>query len=110
MGDVAYGSRAGHCVLLATVLGSGVAFLDGSVVNVALPHIAGDLGAGFATMQWVVDAYLLTLGAFVLVGGAVGDVVGRRRIFVTGLVGFGAASAACGLAPTAAVLVAARGV
>jgi EmrB/QacA subfamily drug resistance transporter len=97
-------------VLVATVLGSGIAFLDGTVVNVALPRMAASLDAGFSTMQWVLDAYLLTLGAFVLVGGAIGDVLGRRAVFLVGLVGFGIASAACGLAPNGALLVAARAV
>ena len=110
MGDVAYRSRTGRAVLVATVLGSGVAFLDGTVVNVALPHMARTLDAGFSTMQWVLDSYLLMLGAFVLVGGAVGDVLGRRRVFLAGLVGFGFASAACGAAPSGALLVSARAV
>jgi EmrB/QacA subfamily drug resistance transporter len=110
VGEVTYGSRVGRGVLLATVLGSGVAFLDGTVVNVALPHMAGSLDAGFTTMQWVLDAYLLTLGAFVLVGGAMGDVLGRRRVFLFGLGGFAVASAACGAAPDGGVLVAARAV
>ena len=108
MGDVAYGSSAGRAVLAAAILGSGVAFLDGTVVNVALPHMAADLHAGFSAMQWVLDAYLLTLGSLVLVGGALGDVLGRRRVFLIGLVGFGVTSAACGLAPTPRVLVSAR--
>src|SRR4051794_21469788 len=72
--------------------------------------MATSLGGGFTTMQWVLDAYLLTLGAFVLVGGALGDVLGRRRVFLYGLVGFAAASAACGAAPNGNVLVAARAV
>ncbi|HET7530276.1 MAG TPA: MFS transporter [Mycobacteriales bacterium] len=110
MGEVAYGTRAGRAVLLATVLGSGVAFLDGTVVNVALPHMARSLSAGFRTMQWVLDAYLLTLGAFVLVGGAVGDLLGRRRVFLAGLAGFAVASAVCGAAPNGPILVVARGV
>jgi EmrB/QacA subfamily drug resistance transporter len=110
VGTVTYDSKAGRGVLLATVLGSGVAFLDGTVVNVALPHMASSLDAGFTTMQWVLDAYLLTLGAFVLVGGALGDVLGRRRVFLYGLAGFAAASAACGAAPDGNVLVAARAV
>jgi len=103
-----YGSQAGRWVLLATVLGSGVAFLDGTIVNVALPRIGTDLSAGFSSLQWVLDGYLLTLGSLVLVGGALGDLYGRRRIFVLGLVSFGVASIACGLAPTAGVLIAAR--
>ena len=108
MGEVSYASPAGRAVLVATVLGSGIAFLDGTVVNVALPRMATSLDAGFSTMQWVLDAYLLTLGAFVLVGGALGDVLGRRAVFLTGLVGFGVASAACGLAPNGTLLVVAR--
>jgi EmrB/QacA subfamily drug resistance transporter len=110
VGDIAYRSRTGRAVIVATVLGSGVAFLDGTVVNVALPHMARSLHAGFSTMQWVLDAYLLMLGAFVLVGGAVGDVLGRRKVFLVGLVGFGVASAVCGAAPTGALLVGARAV
>jgi EmrB/QacA subfamily drug resistance transporter len=108
VGDIRTGTAAGRGLLLATVLGSGVAFLDGTVVNVALPHIAASLDAGFTTMQWIVDGYLLTLSAFVLTGGAIGDLLGRRRVFVVGLVGFGVASAACGLAPNGVVLVTAR--
>jgi EmrB/QacA subfamily drug resistance transporter len=107
---VRYGSRAGRAVLLATILGSGVAFLDGTVVNVALPRIALSLGAGFSTMQWVLDAYLLSLGALVLVGGAIGDVLGRRRVFLVGLIGFGVTSAVCGAAPNSSVLIAGRAV
>jgi EmrB/QacA subfamily drug resistance transporter len=87
-----------------------VAFLDGTVVNVALPRIALSFGAGFSTMQWVLDAYLLSLGALVLVGGALGDVFGRRRVFLVGLVGFGVTSAVCGAAPTTGVLIAGRAV
>lgn len=107
---VAYSSAAGRWVLLATVLGSGVAFLDGTVVNVALPAIGRDLSTGFSSLQWVLDAYLLTLGALVLVGGSLGDIFGRRRMFVVGLLGFMLASAACGLAPSAGALIAARAV
>lgn len=102
------GTRAGRLALAATVVGSGVAFLDTSVVNVALPAISRDLGGGFSTAQWVVDGYLLTLGALVRVGGALGDLLGRRRVYEAGLVLFALASVACGLAPTAEVLVVAR--
>ncbi len=109
MDDVAFGSPRGQLVLAATVVASGVAFLDTTVVNVALPRIGADLGGGFATLQWVLDAYLLALGALVLVGGALGDLLGRRRVFEVGLVGFGVASVLCGLAPRAELLVAARG-
>jgi EmrB/QacA subfamily drug resistance transporter len=98
----------GRGVLLATVLGSGVAFLDTTVVNVALPTLGRELHAGMAGLQWAIDAYLLTLSALLLVGGSLGDTFGRRRIFVLGLVWFGVASAACGLAPSVGALVAAR--
>ena len=107
---VRYGSTGGRWVLLATVLGSGVAFLDGTVVNVALPAMGRDLSAGFSALQWVLDAYLLTLGALVLVGGSLGDIFGRRRMFLVGLVGFMLASAACGLAPSAGALIVARAI
>ena len=95
-------------MLWATILASGVAFLDGTVVNVALPRIEADLGGGFATLQWVLDSYLLTLGSLVLIGGSLGDLLGRRRVFRWGIVSFGITSAACGLAPTAETLIAAR--
>jgi EmrB/QacA subfamily drug resistance transporter len=106
--QVPYRSATGRAILLATILGSGVAFLDGTVVNVALPRMALSLGAGFSTMQWVLDAYLLSLGALVLVGGAIGDVLGRRRVFIIGLIGFGVTSAVCGAAPNSGVLIAGR--
>ena len=95
--------------LVATILGSSMAFIDGSVVNVALPSIQRELAAGVASMQWVVNAYLLFLGALVLVGGSLGDRFGRRTIFIGGIVVFTLASVACGLAPGAAPLIAARG-
>jgi len=97
-------------VLAATILGSSLAFIDGSVVNVALPAIQSGLAAGTAAMQWVVDAYLLPLGALVLLGGAMGDRLGRVRVFLAGVVLFTAASLACGLAPVAAWLVLGRAV
>ena len=97
-------------VLAATILGSSLAFIDGSVVNVALPAIQVDLRAGTAAMQWVVDAYLLPLGALVLLGGALGDRMGRVRVFVAGVVLFTGASLSCGLAPGAGWLVLARAV
>ena len=107
---IAYDSRRGRLVLASAITASGIAFLDGTVVNVALPRIGADLGGGFATLQWVVDAYMLTLGSLVLVGGALGDMLGRRRVFHAGIVGFGIASVGCALAPTAAVLIGARAV
>jgi EmrB/QacA subfamily drug resistance transporter len=95
-------------VLGATVLGSGVAFLDGTVVNVALPAIGRDLDASFAGLQWVLDGYLVTLTALIVLGGSLGDLYGHRRMFVLGLVGFSAASLGCAVAPTTATLVGAR--
>ena len=86
--------------LVAAILGSAIVFLDGTVVNVALPAIREDLDTGLAAQQWIVEAYLLTLGSLVLVGGSLGDLLGRRRIFIAGLVGFGVTSALCAMAPT----------
>jgi EmrB/QacA subfamily drug resistance transporter len=94
--------------LVAAILGSAVVFLDGTVVNVALPAIREDLDTGLAAQQWIVEAYLLTLGALILVGGSLGDHLGRRRIFVVGLIGFGITSALCAVAPAAEFLIAAR--
>jgi EmrB/QacA subfamily drug resistance transporter len=92
------------------VLGTGVAFLDATVVNVALPAIGRDFGVGLADLQWTVTGYALTLSAFLLLGGALGDRYGRRRLFVIGLVWFGVASLACGIAPSAPLLIVARAV
>lgn len=105
-----YRSAAGRWVVAAAVLGSGVAFLDGTVVNVALPAIRADLGGGLSGLQWVVDAYLLFLGSLLVLGGSLGDLYGRRRVFIVGLVAFSAASLLCGLAPSIGVLIAARAV
>jgi EmrB/QacA subfamily drug resistance transporter len=105
---VALDTARGRWLLLATVLGSGVALLDATVVNVALPAIGEDLGADFSGLQWTVNGYTLTLAAFILLGGTLGDRYGRRRVFVVGAVWFGAASALCGLAPSVELLVAAR--
>ena len=108
--QVRSGTPAGRWVVLATVLGSGVAFLDGSVVNVALPAIGRDLHATIGALQWVLDSYLLTMSALLLLGGSLGDLYGRRLVYVIGLVGFTAASILCGLAPSASALIAARAV
>lgn len=105
---VALSSPAGRFLILTATLGSGIAFLDGSVVTVALPTIGRELGGGIAVLQWVVDGYLLTLSALLLLGGALGDRYGRRRLFVIGLVVFTLASLACGLAPTGGALIGAR--
>jgi EmrB/QacA subfamily drug resistance transporter len=101
-------SRSQGLTLVATILGSTVVFLDSTVVNVALPAIADDLGAGLAGQQWVVEAYMLALVSLLLVGGSLGDRLGRRRMFVAGLVAFGVTSVLCAAAPSVEVLVAAR--
>jgi EmrB/QacA subfamily drug resistance transporter len=107
-GGVRLASAQGRWVLTTAVLGSGMALLDSTVVNVALPRIGEDLDADLAVLQWTVTAYLLTLSSLILLGGALGDRYGRRRIFVIGVVWFAAASLLCGLAPGAGVLIAAR--
>jgi EmrB/QacA subfamily drug resistance transporter len=101
-------SRQQRLTLIATILGSTVVFLDSTVVNVALPAIAKGLDAGLAGQQWVVEAYMLTLVSLLLVGGSLGDQFGRRRVFVIGLIAFGATSILCALAPSVEFLVAAR--
>src|SRR5438132_1478164 len=80
--------------LIATILGSGIALLDGTVVNVALPTIQRGLGGGLAGQQWIVNGYLLTLSSLILIGGSLGDLYGERRVFAIGVGGFGAASLA----------------
>ena len=95
-------------VLPATILGSSMSFIDGSVVNVALPAMQRSLETSFGTMQWVANGYMLTLASLILLGGSAGDRLGRRRMFMIGLAGFAAASLACGLAPSAIWLIAAR--
>ncbi len=101
-------TAAGRWVLLTTVLGSAIVMIDGTVVNVALPHIGADLEAGFGGLQWVVNAYTLTLAALILLGGSLGDHYGRRRVFLIGVVWFAIASTACGLAPNIETLIIAR--
>ena len=101
--------RARPFVLAATILGSSMAFIDGTVVNVALPTMQQDFGASVAAMQWVVGAYGLLLGALLLVGGSAGDLYGRRRVFVAGVAVFAVASGACAFAPSATTLILARG-
>lgn len=108
MPDVRFGTATGRWILLATVLGSGVAMLDATVVNVALPALADDLGASMAGLQWTVNAYTLTLAGFILLGGSLGDKYGRRKVFVIGVVWFALASALCGAAQDINTLVLAR--
>ncbi|MGW1272884.1 MFS transporter [Streptomyces sp. NPDC002491] len=108
MPDVRLASPRGRWILLTTVLGSSMAMLDSTVVNVALPRIGRDLDADLASLQWTVNAYMVTLAGLILLGGSLGDRYGRRKVFVVGVVWFAAASLLCGLAPNAGVLVAAR--
>ncbi|MFD7074357.1 MFS transporter [Nocardioides sp. NPDC059952] len=103
------GSARGRWVLATTVLGSGLAMLDSTVVNVALGRIGEDLGAGFSGLQWTVNAYTLSLASLILLGGSLGDRFGRRRVFLIGVVWFAVASLLCGLAPDINLLIAARG-
>ncbi|ALL78069.1 major facilitator transporter [Pseudonocardia sp. EC080610-09] len=102
------GTAAGRWVILACVLGSGMAMLDNTVVTIALPRIGEELGAGFAGLQWTVNGYTLTLAWLILLGGSLGDRFGRRRVFVTGAVWFAVASLLCALAPTVELLAVAR--
>jgi len=108
--DLRLASGPGRGLVAAAVLGSGMAMLDGTVVNVALPTIGRDLDAGLAALQWTVNAYTLTLASLILLGGSLGDRLGRRRVFVVGVVWFALASLVCALAPGAVWLVAARAV
>jgi EmrB/QacA subfamily drug resistance transporter len=103
-------SHIGRWTIIASILGSAMAFIDGSVVNVALPAIQHDLGGGLATQQWVVDAYLLTLGSLILVGGSLGDIFGESRVFAIGVAFFAGASVLCAIAPDAPALIAFRGI
>lgn len=107
-GQIRIASAPGRWILLGTILGTAVVFIDSTVVNVALPAIGEDLGGGVSGLQWTIDAYLLALSALLLVGGSLGDRYGRRRTYLIGLVGFGLASLLCGLAPSIELLVAAR--
>ena len=106
----AKGSRTGHsgAILAATILASSLSFVDGSVVNVALPAIGRNVGASAAELQWIVNAYLLPLSALLLLGGAAGDRYGRRRMFLWGIAGFALASILCAVAPTLPLLIAGR--
>ncbi|WP_285725579.1 MFS transporter [Psychromicrobium xiongbiense] len=100
---------AQRLILWIAILASFVAFLDGSVINVALPAISHEFGGGLTTQQWVVDAYLIALGALILLAGSLSDLLGRILILRIGLVGFGVTSLACAFAPTAEVLILSRG-
>jgi EmrB/QacA subfamily drug resistance transporter len=106
--DLRLAQPAGRWLLTAVVIGSGITFLDATVVNVALPTIGDDLDASLGGLQWTVNGYTLTLAAFILLGGALGDRYGRRRLFVVGTVWFALASLLCALAPNVGILIAAR--
>ncbi|MYW18474.1 DHA2 family efflux MFS transporter permease subunit [Streptomyces sp. SID486] len=108
MPDVRLASSQGKWILLTTILGSSMALLDSTVVNVALPRIGRDLDADLAALQWTVNAYMVTLAGLILLGGSLGDRFGRRKVFVLGVVWFAAASLLCGLSPNPPVLIAAR--
>jgi EmrB/QacA subfamily drug resistance transporter len=107
-GGVAFESGAGRWLLAVTVAGSGMAFLDGTVVNVALPDIGRDFGATTSSLQWILNGYLLTLASLILLGGSLGDRYGRRRVFVIGVGLFTFASLLCAVAPSSGALVGAR--
>ncbi|MQA73781.1 MAG: DHA2 family efflux MFS transporter permease subunit [Solirubrobacterales bacterium] len=103
-----YASARGRWALAAVILGSGAAFLESSVVSVALPEIGRDLDLELGGLQWVMNAYLLTLSALIITGGSLGDLYGRRIVFVSGLIAFAATSLLCALAPSGEVLIGAR--
>ncbi|MBV9898384.1 MAG: MFS transporter [Chloroflexi bacterium] len=107
-GSLTLASGSGRWVVAAAVLGSGMASLDATVVNIALPALGRDLSAAFDGLQWTISGYTLTLASLILLGGSLGDRFGRRRIFIMGTVWFAVASALCALAPSIEILVAAR--
>jgi EmrB/QacA subfamily drug resistance transporter len=107
-GAIAYGTGPGRWVLAIAVLGSGIVFLDGTVVNVALPRIGEDFDAPTSSLQWILNGYMLTLASLILLGGSLGDRHGRRLIFVVGVLWFTVASLLCAIAPSADALIAAR--
>src|SRR5947199_7034109 len=96
-------------ILVSCILGSAMVFVDGTVVNVALPAIQRDLGGGLTLQAWVVDAYLLTLGSLILVGGSLGDLFGGKRVFVIGAIAFGVTSLLCAVAWDGPSLIVGRG-
>ena len=107
-GGIAWGTPAARWMMTATVLGSGMAFLDSTVVNVALPAIESDLGTGITGLQWIANGYMVTLSALILLSGSLADRFGRVKVFAAGVAWFAAASALCTFAPTLELLVAGR--
>lgn len=105
---IKWGTPVARGVLLVTILGSGMAMLDGTIVNVALPRIGEELGASVSGLQWILDGYLLSLAALILVAGSLGDRYGRRRMFMIGVIWFGVASVLCAAAVSTEMLVATR--
>ncbi|MGB9195303.1 MAG: MFS transporter, partial [Terriglobales bacterium] len=108
--EVPCGERTRPWILTATILGSSMAFIDSTVVNVALPAIQSRFHATVVDVQWVVESYGLFLSALILAGGSLGDLFGRRRIYVLGVAIFSVASAACGFASTIQELIVARSI
>jgi EmrB/QacA subfamily drug resistance transporter len=106
--EAAASSRTKNLTLVAAILGTTVVTVDSTVVNVALPSIADDLGGGLAGQQWTANAYLITLSSLILLGGSLGDLFGERRMFIVGVAGFGVTSVFCAVAPTIELLVVAR--
>jgi EmrB/QacA subfamily drug resistance transporter len=107
-GEVRWGTPTARWVLAATILGTGMAFLDSTVVNIALPRIGEEFDASVSGLQWILDGYLLTLAALILVAGSLGDRYGRRRIFLLGVTWFAVSSLLCGVALNTEMLVGAR--
>src|ERR1700678_1208696 len=106
--DSSNSQASGPIVLAATILGSSMAFIDGTVVNIALPALQNAFHASIADVQWVVESYALMLAALLLVGGSLGDIFGRRKVYVLGVGVFAAASAWCGMARSIDILILAR--
>src|SRR5580700_4260047 len=105
MDTVALGSRAGKWIMVSSILASSMAFIDGTALNVVLPSLQESLNAGGTDIFWILNAYLLMLAALILIGGSLGDQLGRKKIFMTGIFIFIAGSAACGFAPGVTALV-----
>jgi EmrB/QacA subfamily drug resistance transporter len=101
-------ARRKRLVLIATILGSSVVFLDSTVVNLALPKIASSLNAPFSALQWITDGYMLSLSALILLGGSLGDIFGRKKIYIGGLIGFAVSSLLCAVSVSATMLIIAR--